>query len=1013
MIPLRLVLKGLYSYKEETEIDFGRLTEGRLFGIFGAVGSGKSALLEAITFALFGETERLNNRENRGYNMMNLKSSELRIDFEFKIGASAEDRYRFTVSQKRNSKRFEDVGPPKRMGYVFRDNDWHPLPSADATHVLGLSYDHFIKTIIIPQGKFQDFLAMGATDRTKMLKEIFELHRFDLSPKTKLLLEENAKRLQTVEGQMKELPLVEAGEIEAREAELQTLEASLDHSAKEKAKLDSALKLYEILKNLIAEIEAIHELLDPMEEELPEFEARAAALQRYEEAQSRFQDLIEGRERHSRALALAKEDQAASTQRLQALTEEGKVLAETFAQARAAYHDRDHLRVEAQDWKTIAELQQNKAAIAELQGRIAKGRLLVEEKSAEESAQRKAVADMAAAVTAAKEGLPDMHRLHAANNWYIAQRAWQEGVKKAEAEMQAAQAAHATLEAQVAALLAGPDGDPEQAQADLHVQRAQVQARLTQSQAHVRLTEFAATLVEGEPCPLCGALSHPHPMDPGDVQAERQAAELAAAEIEKGLANAATRLQALASQRARMEERAAALTRAQAAHAQALEQQQAHAAQFEWEDAWRDAVQMTAVMEAAKAQNAAFERLQGELESARPRLEEAEATRQKYERAISELEVKLAELNAREAALITQIQQVDYAASHAITPQEALQKSSAATERYHEIGKAHFRAEEQHKTHAEAVQHAELALARATTQAEAAANSLAQTEAELANRLVGSSFADEGAVVAMLAQNLDMRAIREEIEAFKAELNEQRSSLRSKQVELGEQQYDADTHQQWQRDHSLLVEAMQAASVEKGRLVEQLARVKADQKRREALEEQATALRDRAGDLAVLAKLFMANGFVNYVSSVYLKDLCVAANARFNHLTRNRLRLEVNADNGFEIRDMVNGGEVRSVKTLSGGQTFQAALSLALALADSIQQRNKSAYNFFFLDEGFGSLDRESLQIVFDTLKNLQKEDRVVGVISHVEELQQEIGTYLSIKQDDERGSQVTPSWRI
>jgi exonuclease SbcC len=854
---------------------------------------------------------------------------------------------------------------------------------------------------------------MGATDRTKMLKEIFELHRFDLSPKTKLLIEENTKRLQTVEGQMKELPLVEAGQIEEREAELEALEASLEHSAKEKAKLDSALKLYEILKNLIAEIEAIHELLDPMEEELPEFEARAAALQRYEEAQGRFQDLIAGRERHSNALALAREDQATSTERLQTLTEEGQALAEEFERARAAYHDRDRLRVEAQDWKTIAELQQNKAAIDELQGRIAKGRLLVEEKAAEEAAQRKAVADLAAAVTAAKEGLPDMQRLHAASHWHVAQRGWQDAVQKAEADAQAAQAALATVKAQVATLLEGPSGDPEQAQAALQVQRTQMQARLTQLQAHVRLTEFAATLVDGTPCPLCGALSHPHPMDPGDVQEERRTAEIAVAEIEKGLAAAAIRLQDLASQRARMEERSTALTRALHAQTHAQTQQQDHAAQFEWEEVWRDAAQLNTAMEAAKAQTAAFEKLQGDLEAARPRLEEAEATRQKYERAIADLEVKRAELNAKQAALSTQIQAIDYAANQGIATQEAQQRSTAANERYHEIGKAHFRAEERQKTHIDAVQKAELALARAATQAETAASSLAQTQAELLKRLEGSSFADEGQVVAMLAQNLDVRAIREEIEAFKTELNEQRSSLRSKQVELGEQQYDADTHQQWQRDHSLLVEAMQAASVEKGRLVEQLARVKADQKRREALEEQATALRDRAGDLAVLAKLFTANGFVNYVSSVYLKDLCIAANARFTHLTRNRLRLEVNAENGFEIRDMVNGGEVRSVKTLSGGQTFQAALSLALALADSIQQRNKSAYNFFFLDEGFGSLDRESLQIVFDTLKNLQKEDRVVGVISHVEELQQEIGTYLSIRQDDERGSQVTPSWRI
>jgi exonuclease SbcC len=138
---------------------------------------------------------------------------------------------------------------------------------------------------------------------------------------------------------------------------------------------------------------------------------------------------------------------------------------------------------------------------------------------------------------------------------------------------------------------------------------------------------------------------------------------------------------------------------------------------------------------------------------------------------------------------------------------------------------------------------------------------------------------------------------------------------------------------------------------------------------------------------------------------VYLQELCHAATERFYKLTRQKLSLEVTDDNNFQVRDFLNGGKVRNVKTLSGGQTFQAALSLSLALADSIQKITESNQNFFFLDEGFGSLDKESLSIVFDTLKSLRKENRIVGVISHVEEMQQEIDNYLKIVMDEEHGS--------
>jgi exonuclease SbcC len=160
-----------------------------------------------------------------------------------------------------------------------------------------------------------------------------------------------------------------------------------------------------------------------------------------------------------------------------------------------------------------------------------------------------------------------------------------------------------------------------------------------------------------------------------------------------------------------------------------------------------------------------------------------------------------------------------------------------------------------------------------------------------------------------------------------------------------------------------------------------------------------------------MKSLFKASGFVNYISTVYLQNLCSAANDRFFRLTRQKLSLEITADNNFQVRDFMNDGKVRSVKTLSGGQTFQASLSLALSLADNIQQITRSNQNFFFLDEGFGSLDKESLDVVFDTLKTLRRENRIVGVISHVEEMQQEIEAHLRIENDLERGSLIRRSW--
>lgn len=171
-------------------------------------------------------------------------------------------------------------------------------------------------------------------------------------------------------------------------------------------------------------------------------------------------------------------------------------------------------------------------------------------------------------------------------------------------------------------------------------------------------------------------------------------------------------------------------------------------------------------------------------------------------------------------------------------------------------------------------------------------------------------------------------------------------------------------------------------------------------------------LEDRKSQLDILDRLFKANGFERFISVVYLRNLCFAANERFMKFSRNQLSLELNEETeSFIIRDNLNNGQVRSVKTLSGGQTFQAALSLALALADNIQQFNQGNQNFFFLDEGFGSLDKDSLHHVFETLKSLRKENRIVGLISHVDDMQQEIATYLQVKNTEEYGSIISASW--
>jgi exonuclease SbcC len=266
-------------------------------------------------------------------------------------------------------------------------------------------------------------------------------------------------------------------------------------------------------------------------------------------------------------------------------------------------------------------------------------------------------------------------------------------------------------------------------------------------------------------------------------------------------------------------------------------------------------------------------------------------------------------------------------------------------------------------------------------------------------------------VLDVLNQEIDVDEGRARIDGFYRSIDALSKYLDEREKELAGRTYDDAAHQLLKTEVQTHKQTIETMNQDIGRLETEIITLKSDALKFASLKTELEKAELRRQDISELKNLFRGSGFVNYVSTVYLQNLCKAANERFYKLTRQKLGFELAEDNSFHVRDYMNEGRLRSVKTLSGGQTFQASLSLALSLADSIHKVAGSSENFFFLDEGFGTLDKETLEVAFETLKSLRKENRIVGVISHVEEMQIEIETYLEVTNDEEHGSIVKASW--
>ncbi|MBX2796136.1 MAG: SMC family ATPase [Myxococcales bacterium] len=216
-----------------------------------------------------------------------------------------------------------------------------------------------------------------------------------------------------------------------------------------------------------------------------------------------------------------------------------------------------------------------------------------------------------------------------------------------------------------------------------------------------------------------------------------------------------------------------------------------------------------------------------------------------------------------------------------------------------------------------------------------------------------------------------------------------------------------------------LVESLQAASqrLESAREADAhaaraLAELRAKARRFQALHQSAADQDAQLGRLDQLAKVLRGDRFVEYVANDHLTELAERASDHLAALTHERYRLELDDETAFHVRDAHAGGAVRPVHTLSGGEAFLTALSLALALSTQVQARSTRSLGFFFLDEGFGTLDPDALDRVMSAIEHLRDPSRVIGLISHVPGVRERVPRYLWVHRPADTGSGSTVEMR-
>lgn len=1015
MKPLRLVLSAFGPFADEETIDFGSLNGRSFFLIHGPTGSGKSTILDAMCYALYGRTS---GDEREGRQMRSDHADPRRVTevtFDFALGEEVY-RVRRAPDQERPRSRGEGTTNKPSNAELWKrthcaeGEEGEPLATQPTRvneqieRLLGFKCEQFRQVIMLPQNQFRQLLMANSNDRQALLEVLFQGQYYR---RVEEALKNEASELRRAfeDARRKQASILSAAgvgtheELAAGIEELKNLEVQLkaEHTAlserhtQAKAHRDHAVEVGRKFRELGEAQRALTEL----EGQLVAQEARMARLDRARKAEG----LVEVEAFYRRGAADLQAAINARQMATQALEE---------VQALASEHQESYERENARE----PEREQAAARVTELRAALERVAGL-EEASATLDALRRDASQLAMT-----QGDAEARRQEVAAQREGAQMDYEVKAREA-ARLEERRLALEKAEAleRDRARLDKLRKDEEQASKqydELKQVCEMAEAELVAAREHSRTLEaawvegqaaiLAERLVDGAPCPVCGALEHPSPARahgdlPREDEVKAKRAELDAAESRRQDAGKklAKQEQELVQLRTAMEALQQSLGEASQASMESLKEAYARARE-EFDTAHRMAQELP------------------RLETILHTLKEEEATAVAH---LSKLQQDLHDLRAKVTAAEAVVVERSATLPEGLRSREALQAALKQASAQVETLRAAFeKAKELRERSLEDVVRATAARDNAISAETAAETRKIEAETTFLKRLSEAGFADEAALSAAKLTGAEMDHLEEAIRTYETH----RASARDRH-----QRAVQETSGLALLDEAAAAKALAHIDAEMQALMRQQAQVGANLERQQAfLEQLATARQETeklereyevVGRIAEVAtsgnpkrvsfQRFVLMAFLDHVLIVASKRLHIMSKGRFS-LERRHEQDDRRSSGGLDLQVYdAYTGTARAVATLSGGESFLASLALALGLADVVQHyAGGMRLDTVFIDEGFGSLDPEALDLAIRALIDLQEAGRLVGVISHVPELKERIDARLEVS-SDRRGSRA------
>lgn len=1073
MKPILLTMQAFGSYGEKTEIDFqkggdfflisgdtgsGKSTifDAMMFALYGevsTVGINKDKK----------KNEKLDEMLSQFVDVQKTKPYASLIFTAYQHGQ--EETYtvrrtpRYTRPAKRGDAKLQDERETVEL--LMPDGSQYPGKLSETNRkieeLVGLTADQFRKVVMIAQGEFMDFLRAGSKEKTELLRDLLKTdYYYQLSERLKTLAKEKNTAAKT---QRAKLSLIAANAETKGLPEEDAL--ALDKAkgtvikAAEKLQPEQVDALVDVLSDMCARLEMQQRELAQRQttaqverdECMKRIEAAQPLMQRFKELENADKTLQEcaaqaAEIEEKRGLIGKIRDAWAIEPKYQRMKDARDALTNAQTELAAKQQELPQLKQTAADAVVLhQQMEKTKDAAttqcAEVETKVEKALKTFDALEKAEKALRQAEeADAKAKANAesAKKALDDFKKQ---------EDAW----RKQEAELQGAEAAYEVCKQQNQQYR-----DLKKSLEDLHGSQKDVQEKARQAaaakDAYASATQkyqreqkayddyrlaflnaqaglLARELAPGKPCPVCGALEHPAPcqltqenqqLNRGELDRRRKAADDAAkAQEEKAKESESAQVKLTERQKAAEEaekklvENATNIREnvpmATAADVEAMLQ------------AWLPELQSASKSVQAKVKA---------LDDVRKNLEGAKAERDKLEKAASDAQetAKSTAVKKAEAEKTWNLHQEELSGGTYRTREDAVAQRTQAQEAKQKAEAAASQAAEKErqaqkaKTECRArIQQLDAEMPKKQADAEEFNQQYQQTMAEKSldetqwRQLTADYDAEEPDRLQKEASDFDQRKSKAEGQCATA----QNAIAGREKPNMAKLEAASKAAESALKEVSDALEAAKHLRLNNEKVLKDL------RKGREPLAEACKAANTAQHLSDVMAGTESGNrmNLETFVQRSYMEKILCDANRRFRDMSNGQFELKLipvedagegkNKGLDLEVYSIVTG-KTRSVNTLSGGESFMAALSLALGMADQIQAATAAIHlDVMFIDEGFGSLSDNARNEAVNILKEMAGKQRQIGIISHVSELKDEIENQLIVKKDD-RGSHI--SWR-